>query len=198
MKVGIVYAGVGGQGVLTASSIVGKAALKSGLNVVMSEVHGMAQRGGVVVTEMKIGDARSPLLGMGEADIIVGFEPVEAYRVLRKAHKDSWVVMNTEPIIPTTVSLGAEKYPSVDELIAKMHCLKVIAIEATELARKAGNTITTNIVMLGALSTIPTFPIGRDYLIEAIKDSVAPKYHALNMTAFEFGEKAAREKIKQK
>ncbi len=197
MKVGIVYAGVGGQGVLTASSIVGKAALKSGLNVVMSEVHGMAQRGGVVVTEMKIGDARSPLLGMGEADIIVGFEPVEAYRVLRKAHEDSWVVVNTEPIIPTTVSLGAGKYPSVDELIAKMHGLKVIAIEATELARKAGNTITTNIVMLGALSTVPTFPIDKEILKEAIKESISPKYHALNMTAFELGEKAAKEKIEE-
>ncbi len=190
MKVGIVYAGVGGQGVLTASSIVGKAALLSGMNVVMSEVHGMAQRGGIVVTEMKIGEAKSPLVGNGEGDIIVGFEPVEAYRVLHKAHRGSYVIVNTEPIIPTTVSLEGENYPKVEELLKSMKELNVIAIPATELARKAGNAIATNIVMLGALSRVPVFPISKDKLVEAIKATINPRYHEMNLRAFELGYEA--------
>ncbi len=187
MSVGIVYAGVGGQGVLTASSIVGKAALLSGMNVVMSEVHGMAQRGGIVVTEMKIGEAKSPLLGQGEADIIVGFEPVEAYRILKKAHPESYVIVNTEPIIPTTVSLEGKTYPDVKQILGNMRDLHVVSLEATELARKAGNVIATNIVMLGALAKIPVFPIKKEILEEAIKKTINPKYHEMNLKAFQMG-----------
>ncbi|ADD08114.1 indolepyruvate ferredoxin oxidoreductase subunit beta [Candidatus Aciduliprofundum boonei] len=190
MNTSIIFAGVGGQGVLTASSIVGKAALLSGINVVMSEVHGMAQRGGIVVTEMKIGEAKSPLIGKGEADIIVGFEPVEAYRALPKAHKGSYVIVNTEPIIPITASLGDSSYPEVNELLENMKDLNVIPIEATELARKAGDSITTNIVMLGALVKLPIFPIEKEKIKEAIKQSINPRYHELNFKAFEMGYEA--------
>lgn len=186
----IIFAGVGGQGVLTASSIVGKAALLSNMNVVMSEVHGMAQRGGVVVTEMKIGEAKSPLIGRGEADLIVAFEPVEAYRVLEKAHPGAYVIVNTEPIVPITASLGESKYPDVDELLKGMQNLNVLPLEATELARKAGNSIATNIVMLGALSKIPIFPIKKDVLIEAIKGTISPRFHEMNLRAFEMGYEA--------
>ncbi len=190
MNTSMIFAGVGGQGVLTASSIVGKAALLSGINVVMSEVHGMAQRGGIVVTEMKIGEAKSPLIGKGEADIIVGFEPVEAYRALPKAHKGSYVIVNTEPIIPITASLGDSSYPEVNELLENMKGLNVIPIEATELARKAGDSITTNIVMLGALVKLPIFPIEKEKIKEAIKQSINPRYHELNFKAFEMGYEA--------
>ncbi len=190
MNTSMIFAGVGGQGVLTASSIVGKAALLSGINVVMSEVHGMAQRGGIVVTEMKIGEAKSPLIGKGEADIIVGFEPVEAYRALPKAHKGSYVIVNTEPIIPITASLGDSSYPEVNELLENMKGLNVIPIEATDLARKAGDSITTNIVMLGALVKLPIFPIEKEKIKEAIKQSINPRYHELNFKAFEMGYEA--------
>ncbi len=190
MNTSMIFAGVGGQGVLTASSIVGKAALLSGINVVMSEVHGMAQRGGIVVTEMKIGEAKSPLIGKGEADIIVGFEPVEAYRALPKAHKGSYVIVNTEPIIPITASLGDSSYPEVNELLENMKGLNVIPIEATELARKAGDSITMNIVMLGALVKLPIFPIEKEKIKEAIKQSINPRYHELNFKAFEMGYEA--------
>ncbi len=190
MKTGIVFAGVGGQGVLTASSIIGIAALKSGINVVMSEVHGMAQRGGIVVTEMNIGDAQSPLVGDGEADIIVGFEPVEAYRILHKAHKGSDVIVNTEPIVPITVSLGSEKYPNVDNLIASMEGVNVYPLEATEIARKIGNVITMNIVIVGALSSLPSFPIEEKYVRMAIEERFPPKYRDINLHAFEEGKKA--------
>ena len=192
MKTGIVFSGVGGQGVLTASSIVGIAALKAGINVTMSEVHGMAQRGGIVVTEMNIGEARSTLVGDGEADIIVGFEPVEAYRVLHKAHLGSYVVVNTEPIVPISASLGDAKYPEVEELLANMQGLNVITLKATDIARSLGYVIVTNIVMLGALAAVPTFPIEREYLIEAIKSKFPPKHHEINIKAFEMGYEAAK------
>jgi len=192
MTTSIIFAGVGGQGVLTASSIVGKAALLSGINVVMSEVHGMAQRGGIVVTEMKIGDAKSPLIGKGEADIVVGFEPVEAYRALPKVHRGSYVIVNTEPIIPITASLGDSAYPDVNELLENMKVLNVIPIEATEIARKAGDSITTNIVMLGALSKLPIFPLEKEILKEAIRQSISPRYHEMNLKAFEMGYEAAK------
>ncbi len=189
-SVNIIFAGVGGQGVLTASSIVGKAALLSDMNVVMSEVHGMAQRGGVVVTEMKIGNAKSPLIGLGEADIIVGFEPVEAYRVLHKAHRDAYVIVNTEPIVPITASLGDSEYPDVGELLKNMQGLKVLPLEATEIARRAGGSIATNIVMLGALSKIPIFPIKRETIEEAIRQTISPRFHDMNLKAFDMGYKA--------
>ena len=189
-SVNIIFAGVGGQGVLTASSIVGKAALLSDMNVVMSEVHGMAQRGGVVVTEMKIGKAKSPLIGVGEADIIVGFEPVEAYRVLHKAHKNAYVIVNTEPIVPITASLGDSEYPKVKDLLSNMQGLNVLPLEATEIARKAGGSIATNIVMLGALSKIPIFPIKREIIEEAIRQTISPRFHEMNLKAFHMGYKA--------
>ncbi len=192
MKTGIVFAGVGGQGVLTASSILGVAALKAGMNVIMSEVHGMAQRGGVVVTEMNIGDAHSPLVGDGEADIIVGFEPVEAYRVLHKAHPNAHILVNTEPIVPITASLGNANYPSVEEILKNMEGLNVHPLEATQIARDVGNVITMNIVMLGALSEIPVFPIEKEYLVEAIKERIPAKHHEINMRAFELGAKAVK------
>jgi len=193
MKTGIVFAGVGGQGVLTASTIVGIAALKAGINVTMSEVHGMAQRGGIVVTEMNIGEARSTLVGDGEADIIVGFEPVEAYRVLHKAHPGSYVVVNTEPIVPISASLGDAKYPDVEELLAAMEGLNLRTLEATEIARKLGNVIVTNIVMLGALSAVPAFPIEKEYMIEAIKSRFPPRHHEINLRAFELGYEAVKD-----
>ncbi len=192
MTTSIIFAGVGGQGVLTASSIVGKAALLSGINVVMSEVHGMAQRGGIVVTEMKIGDAKSPLIGRGEADIVVGFEPVEAYRALSKVHEGSYVIVNTEPIIPITASLGDSPYPEVSKLLENMKGLNVIPIEATEIARRAGDSITTNIVMLGALAKLPIFPLEKEKIKEAIRQSISPRYHELNFKAFEMGYEAAK------
>ena len=196
MKTGIVFAGVGGQGVLTASSIIGIAALKAGINVVMSEVHGMAQRGGIVVTEMNIGNAKSPLVGDGEADIIVGFEPAEAYRTLHKVHEESDIIVNIEPIVPITVSLGASKYPDVKELLANMQGLNVYPLEATEIARKLGNVITMNIVMVGALTSLPSFPIEEKYVKMAIEERFPPRYRDINLRAFEEGRNAVKNLLK--
>lgn len=104
--------GVGGQGTIKASTIIGEAAMKKGLNVVMSEVHGMAQRGGTVVTEFKIGEAHSPLIEEGAADLMIAFEPTEALRALNKINQESFVIVNSSPIVPFTVSLGISEYPA--------------------------------------------------------------------------------------
>ena len=122
--------GVGGQGTIKASTIIGEAAMKKGLNVVMSEVHGIAQRGGTVVTELKIGEARSPLTEEGAADLLIAFEPAEALRSLNKVGRDSFVIVNSSPIVPFTVSLGISEYPELssvfEELKAKINNLLVL------------------------------------------------------------------------
>ncbi len=185
---GIVYAGVGGQGVLTASSIVGEAAIRRGLNVVMSEIHGMAQRGGSVVAEMRIGNARSSIVPEGEADVILGFEPVEAYRVAHKGGENTTVIMSTDPIIPFTVSVGKETYPPVEELIgALQEKFRVVTLSAVGLARRAGNLLTANVVMVGALTALPGFPIDREEMMEAVKVRVPPRFVEVNLKAFELG-----------
>lgn len=193
----LIIVGVGGQGILTVSEILGAAAMAEGLPAIMSEVHGMAQRGGVVTTEMKIGDYRSPSIATGEADIILGFEPVETYRILRKAHRGTRIVMSIDPIVPPSVSIGQGKYPDPREIVdaIKSGGLYVNPVKAQELARCAGNSRAANIVMLGALAGTPNFILGKDTLLEALSSRLAGSKRkaglaalaGLNKKAFELG-----------
>jgi len=181
--------GVGGQGTIKASTIIGEAAMKKGLNVVMSEVHGMAQRGGTVVTEFKIGEAHSPLIEEGAADLMIAFEPAEALRALNKINQKSFVIVNSSPIVPFTVSLGISEYPELssvfEELRAKINNLLVI--DAQKIAKEAGSIISENIVLLGAAVATPNFPIERDLVIRSMKDNLPPKSIKTNLKAFEIG-----------
>lgn len=182
--------GVGGQGILTSSQVIGGAALDKGLDVFMSEVHGMAQRGGVVVTTVKLGDeVYSNLIGSGGADIILAFEPVEAYRAMEKANEDTWIVTNTAPQVPFTVSVGDAEYPLVDELFGSIEKAtdKLIKIDAMDIAKKAGAAITQNIVMIGALTAVDAFPMDKDEMKESIEKNVPEKFLEVNMKAFEEG-----------
>jgi len=192
----LVIVGVGGQGILTVSDILGTAAIEEGLNAVMSEVHGMAQRGGVVTTEMKIGNFSSPLVADGEADIILGFEPAEAYRILTKASKKTRVVTNVEPLIPTSVSIGQAKYPDVQQLLQNMKDsgLSVVGVNAVELASKAGSAMAGNVVMLGAMSALDNFILSRESMEKALKKRISPKLLDVNLKAFELGYESARKK----
>ncbi len=186
--------GVGGQGTIKASTIIGEAAMKKGLNVVMSEVHGMAQRGGTVVTEFKIGDADSPLIEEGAADLMIAFEPAEALRALNKINKESFVIVNSSPIVPFTVSLGISEYPEPSsvfgELRAKINNLLVI--DAQKIAKEAGSIISENMVLLGAAVAIPNFPIEKDLIIQSMKENLPPKSIETNLKAFEKGFKEAK------
>jgi indolepyruvate ferredoxin oxidoreductase, beta subunit len=188
----LIIVGVGGQGILTVSDILGSAAITEGLSAVMSEVHGMAQRGGVVTSEIKIGDFRSPLVGRGEAHVILGFEPVETYRILEKASRNTRIVTNLEPLVPPSVSTGKGTYPSVECLVENMKNagLKVVGVKALELAGTAGSTVAGNSVMLGALASLENFIVSKDSVVEALKRRIGSRLLDINLKAFELGYEA--------
>jgi len=197
MKIYNVYiAGVGGQGVVRTSIIIGLACLKKGVNVVMSEIHGMAQRGGSVPAEMKIGEAYSPIIEKGGADLLISFEPAESLRAMSKLSKDTVAVVNTQPIIPVTVALGTSVYLDpkmyIDELRSKLK--RVVVLDAESMAREAGNILALNMVMLGASSATPGFPIEKEFLVAAMKENLPAKAIDANLRAFDMGfELAAKE-----
>lgn len=191
--------GVGGQGILTSSQVIGGAALDKGLDVYMSEVHGMAQRGGVVVTTVKIDEkVHSPLIGDGEADVVLGFEPVETYRAIEKASDDTWIVTNTSPIVPFTVSVGKEEYPDVDDVLDSLEAAsdRLIKIDAEKLAKEAGAAITQNIVMVGALTATGALPISKKEMLESVMNSVPSKFKEINKKAFENGYEEGKRQMK--
>lgn len=190
--------GVGGQGILTSSQVIGGAALEKDLDIFMSEVHGMAQRGGVVVTTVKLGDeVYSPLIGSGGADIILAFEPVEAYRAIDKADEDTWIVTNTASQVPFTVSVGDAEYPDVNMLLNSVEDAtdKLVKIDAKEIAKEVGAAITQNIVLIGALTAVDTFPLDKEEMKASIKDTVPEKFLEVNMDAFEEGYARGREQM---
>ena len=183
------FIGIGGQGTIKASTIIGDAAMKKGLNVVMSEVHGMAQRGGTVTTELKIGDVYSPLIEETDADLLLAFEPAEALRALSKANKETFVIVNSTPIIPFTVSLGISEYPDTSLILEELKnkVKNLLVIDAQKIAQKAGNIISSNIVILGAAAATPNFPVNKDLIIQSMKENLPPKSIETNLKAFEMG-----------
>ncbi|MGC8496531.1 MAG: indolepyruvate oxidoreductase subunit beta [Thermoplasmata archaeon] len=189
-NISILFAGVGGEGVVTTGAVLGDALTRKGIKVVMSEVHGMAQRGGIVTVEMKLGSGNSPIIGVAAADIIVGFEPVETYRVLKKANKDTKIIMNSSEIVPFTVSVGESEYPDFEGIVEsiKKQFKNLYIVDAEALASKAGNSIVENIVLLGALIALDVLPVSREDVIESIKNTLSNKrYEAMNIAAFELG-----------
>ncbi|OGF56337.1 MAG: indolepyruvate ferredoxin oxidoreductase subunit beta [Candidatus Fraserbacteria bacterium RBG_16_55_9] len=188
MRARLYMVGVGGQGTLTAARVLGEAALAADLNVIISEVHGMAQRGGVVETAILIGQVHSPLIGDGEADVLMGFEPLETLRALSKASRHTWVITNTKPIIPSTVKLGQGQYPDLREILSRIRSSagSVIALNAEDLAQQAGALIAANMVMLGALVATEQLPFPGEHVRDAIT-RLSPRYAAINLKAFELG-----------
>ena len=190
MKYTIQIVGVGGQGVLLASMVLGNAAMKSGYKVAMSEVHGMAQRGGSVLCTLRFGDdVISPLEAEGDADMIMGFEPVETCRYLSLGNKDTVVIMNLDPVYPSMVAAGMESYPEIDELIASARSQNqnVRTLEATSLAIEAGQAVAANAVMIGAVAGVKGFPLDMNVLRETLAENVPQKFLELNLKAFDLG-----------
>jgi indolepyruvate ferredoxin oxidoreductase, beta subunit len=196
----IVLAGVGGQGTLLAAEVIGSAAVRDGLNVRVSEIHGMAQRGGAVVSNVRIGEGvlASTVLE-GQADVLLGFEPLETVRNLKSASEKTLVIMNTQRIPPTELAAKKTEYPSVEEVLAKIRLFtgEVIVIEAAELARKAGSRLTQNSVLLGALAAAKNFPVNAESVIEVLRELVPKKYVEMNVTAFELGRDSVRKEQKR-
>jgi len=188
-ELNILIAGVGGQGAILMSNVIGRAAILSGRHVLSSETHGMAQRGGSVVTHVRI-DAKSPLIPKGACDVLVGLEPLEALRAACYVGKHTHVILNTHPILPTTVLRGEGAYPPMGDLVGHFEsfCAHTLAFDATEMALSSGSPRATNSVMLGAMSHILT--LDEDALVRALVESVPPHTAELNRKAFELGKRA--------
>jgi len=158
----IVIVGVGGQGILTSSTIIAKAAMKAGLNVLTSEVHGMAQRGGSVEVHVRIGDVLSPLIPPGNADVMIALELVEALRYSKYLSSDSTVIINRKRIVPTTVTLGLSNYPDEETVLSKLREItpKIYPVNASEIAEELGSVQATNVVVLGMMAKLIDLPFG--------------------------------------
>jgi indolepyruvate ferredoxin oxidoreductase beta subunit len=179
----VLVAGVGGQGVLLTSKVLAESALKSGLDVKQSEVHGMAQRGGSVLAHVRFGEkVYSPVISEGECDLLIGFEPVETARYLHYLKRGAAVVYNTRRIATMTTSIGAEEYPQDIDVIISSAKARVYPIDATALALHAGDKRALNLVLLGAAAGL--LPFGRDTIIAALEAVVPKKALAVNKKAF--------------
>lgn len=187
----IYICGVGGQGIIKTSTIIGEAAMNQGLDVVMSEIHGMSQRGGSVSTELKIGGYNSSIIPNNGADMLLSFEPIETIRGLAKVNSDTKIVFNTHPIIPSS---SDKKYPSVDNItnVLKENFKHILPIEGTKLAIKAGNALSLNMVLLGAVTADDKFPLTKESVVDAMKNNLKPKFHEMNLKAIESGYKSIK------
>ena len=192
-KINIILTGVGGQGVITAANILGKAALKEKVNVFVSEVHGMAQRGGSVNCSVRMGEVSGPLVSSGTADVILSTEPIEALRYIYYSNKNTKIITDINPVIPYTVSVGEEKYPDIEEVFKELKKYgKLYKIDAVKISKEAGALITKNIVMLGALGATDILPFTPDVFLETILENIPKKFKAMNRKAFEGGLKAIK------
>lgn len=185
----IYICGIGGQGIIKTSVIIGEAAMNEGYEVVMSEIHGMSQRGGVVSTELKIGDYKSSIIEESNSDVILSFEPIEAVRALNKANKDTKIVFNTSPIVPSTLTQFNQTYPKVDDIIASLNDNYdfVYPIDGEKLAIDAGSLLSLNMVLLGGVIANDTFPLSKESIIKSMKNNLHPKFHEMNLNAIEKG-----------
>jgi len=189
----VVFIGVGGQGNLLTSRLLGEAALSLDIPAVVSEIHGMAQRGGIVESAVLLGDVTSPIVSDAEADVLIGFEPVETLRALSKCNKDTIVITNTHPLPPFTVSVGQGVYPPVDEIMGLIRAKvgKVIALDGNAMAEEAGNSLSLNMVMLGALIGSGSIPVGAEDMKKTISTTTKKAFLESNLKAFDLGIKSA-------
>ena len=186
MTKNIMIVGVGGQGSLLASKLLGHLLLTEGYDVKVSEVHGMSQRGGSVVTYVRFGDkVYSPIIDKGQADFIVSFEKLEAARYVEYLKPDGRIVTNTQEVDPMPVITGAMEYPA--DLVEKMESLGIAvdAMDCLSLADQAGSSKAVNIVLMGRLSKY--FDIPEEKWQQAIADCVPEKFVDVNLKAFALG-----------
>lgn len=181
--VNILIVGVGGQGTLLASTVLGNLALNAGLDVKLSEVHGMAQRGGSVVTHVRFGEkVYAPIVDKGQADIIIAFEELEALRYLSFLKPGGKLYVNSQEILPMPVITGAAKYPeNIREFMEENH-ISVEFVDALSIAREVGNIKAVNTVMLGYLANSLSFT--KENWMNALKECVKPKFLEVNQKAF--------------
>jgi indolepyruvate ferredoxin oxidoreductase beta subunit len=195
IKLRIFCTGVGGQGTLLATRLIGEAAMESGSSAQVSETHGMAQRGGVVESTVILGALSSPIISWGEADVVLGFEVLETFRSLNRCHRQTLVISNSATIIPYPVAIGQVQYPSVPRMLEliNQNVGQLLALDAGALALEAGSALGVNMVVLGALAQSGRLPFADDVLLHTIKTRTPAKHLEANLRAFQLGKQAAVE-----
>ena len=194
----MIIAGVGGQGNVLASQILGQMLVTEDFYVTIGETYGLSQRGGSVMSHLRISrkDQFSPLIPKGTCDFVMGLEPTEALRVLQQfGNPNVQLLINTRPIYPMDVIAGNATYPEVDTVLEKIHKLsqKVWTINATEIALEMGDPIFSNMVMIGAFSDLELLPVNRPGFQEVIEDVLPAKKLTSNLDAFDRGREAIKE-----
>lgn len=187
MEINILVVGVGGQGALTTAHLIARSAMKAGLNVLVAETHGMAQRGGSVETHVRIGDISSPLIPDCGADIVLALEPVEALRYAKYLSESSKIILNSRKMIPPSVTVGIANYPSLEEIVDKLKKItkEVYIVNASEIAEKAGDVVTTNIAIVGIMLSLLKLPFKVEHVEEVIKETMGKA--ELNLRALKMG-----------
>lgn len=190
----LIIVAVGGQGNLLASKVLGEAALEAGIPVQMSEIHGMAQRGGVVESSIIFGDAKSSIIADGEADVLLGFEPLESLRAVAKCNTETDLITNMKPLQPFTSAIGLAKYPSLEEMerLLKAKSGSFLGFDATSLAIEAGTSLSLNMVLLGALASKDVIPLDKALIEKTIKEKTKKEFCETNLKAFESGFNVAK------
>jgi indolepyruvate ferredoxin oxidoreductase, beta subunit len=190
MKLDIVFTGVGGQGVVVLSDIFCEAAMLDGFDVAKAEIHGMAQRGGSISAYVRIGDkVISPLIEHGKSDILMGFEILETTRALPMLRPQGTVVVNKKYIPPASILRAANKPLQPNELITLIRekAKNVYEVDGSSIAKKLGNMLVVNTVLLGAVSALPENPIKQESFKQAMTNRLKGKYVDLNLQAFQAG-----------
>ncbi len=180
--------GVGGQGIILFTRILGESCVKENIPIIVSEVHGMAQRGGVVESSICI-YGKSPYVSQAEADFLIAFEPAEALRFIKRAKKDTVFLISKDPVPPLSVKEGMAEYPDLTQFFEeiKPYFSRLIFIPGEELSKKAGSLKTLNVVMLGAISALNILPVSAETLKETLLMLLPQKLHEINLRAFELG-----------
>lgn len=188
MTYNICLSGVGGQGIITAGTVLSEAAKKSGHNVVMSEIHGLSQRGGSVTVDVRIGNCFGPIVPGNSCDLVIGLELIETFRSMESLGNVKTVLTSTEQINPISLSIHNKEYPAFDYLIEKYsRGTKMFAVDAKELALEAGSDRAVNVVMLGVALGMNIIPISKESVVFAIKSILPEKIWDINLKALELG-----------
>lgn len=190
----IMIVAVGGQGNILAARVLGEAAVAAGINVRMSEFHGMAQRGGVVESMVLLGEGKGYCIADGEADVLLGFEPSETLRAAKKCGAHTVIITNTAPQPPFTVAMGQARYPDIDSALAILagRVKRLVAFDAAALASLSGSPLSLNMVMLGGLAQTGALALSADMFRRVIREKTKSAFADTNLKAFDLGMHAAK------
>ena len=190
----LLVAGVGGQGALTITGLLGNAAMAAGMDVMVGQLHGMAQRGGDVSSTVIIGPTNSALIGKGEADVAVGLEPLEIMRALPLISAKTKVLLSNDRVTPFTMASRGIAYPPLEEITDQIRKFtdQVYEIDSSSLIKQIGSFQSLNFIMLGALAALDVLPFGEEFLWETLQRRLSPEFMAHNQKAFMLGQTAIR------